>query len=166
MGYQRRVHGEFPSKPSADNMFKVALASALVAVSFAAGPPAYGAPPPVLYKEEKLPPQPFAYEYGVNDDYSKANFKKTETQDANGVVAGSRQPSTPPTTSTALSLRSATRAPLSTLLSLLRDTVTLLPLLPMPLLPQCTSLLLKSNGANIQTLRNQIIPSSPPHPRP
>merc|ERR1719209_1390344 len=26
----------------------------------------------------------------------------------------------------------------------------------MPLLPQCTSLLLKSNGANIQTLRNQI----------
>merc|ERR1711981_301631 len=90
MGYQRRVHGEFPSKPSADNMFKVALASALVAVSFAAGPPAYGAPPPVVYKEaEKLPPQPFAYEYGVNDDYSKANFKKTETQDANGVVAGS-----------------------------------------------------------------------------
>merc|ERR1712088_249022 len=82
------------------------------------------------------------------------------------LTAGSRQPSTPPTTSTALSLRSATRAPLSTLLSLLMDTVTLLPLLPMPLLPQCTSLLLKSNGANIQTLRNQIIPSSPPHPRP
>ena len=25
-------------------------------------------------------PQPYAYEYGVNDDYSKANFKKTETQ--------------------------------------------------------------------------------------
>merc|ERR1711899_261474 len=49
----------------------------------------YGAPPPAVYKEEKLPPQPFAYEYGVNDDYSKANFKKTETQDANGVVAGS-----------------------------------------------------------------------------
>ena len=60
-----------------------------MAVSFAAGPPAYGAPPPAVYKEEKLPPQPFAYEYGVNDDYSKANFKKTETQDANGVVAGS-----------------------------------------------------------------------------
>ena len=68
---------------------QVAIASALVAVSFAAGPPAYGAPPPAVYKEEKLPPQPFAYEYGVNDDYSKANFKKTETQDANGVVAGS-----------------------------------------------------------------------------
>merc|ERR1712119_264944 len=68
--------------------------------------------------------------------------------------------------STASSLRSATRAPLSTPLSPLRDTVTLLPLLPTPLLPLCTSLLLKSNGANIQTLRNQIIPSFLPHPRP
>ena len=52
-----------------------------------AGPPAYGAPAP--YVEEKLPPQPYAYEYGVADDYSKANFKKTETQDAGGNVAGS-----------------------------------------------------------------------------
>ena len=55
-------------------------------MAFAAGPPAYG--PPVVH-EEKLPPQPFAYEYGVNDDYSKANFKKTETQDAQGNVQGS-----------------------------------------------------------------------------
>merc|ERR1712209_359934 len=68
-------------------MFKIFVASALVATAFAAGPPAYGAPAP--YVEEKLPPQPYAYEYGVADDYSKANFKKTETQDANGVVAGS-----------------------------------------------------------------------------
>ena len=44
---------------------------------------------PAPYKEEKLPPQPFAYEYGVADDYSKANFKKAETQDAYGNVAGS-----------------------------------------------------------------------------
>merc|ERR1719385_537280 len=69
-------------------MYKLVIASALLAVAFAAGPPAYG--PPAPYKpEEKLPPQPFAYEYGVNDDYSKANFKKTETQDAQGNVAGS-----------------------------------------------------------------------------
>merc|ERR1719400_992876 len=68
-------------------MFKIFVASALVATAFAAGPPAYGAPAP--YAPEKLPPQPFAYEYGVADDYSKANFKKTETQDANGLVAGS-----------------------------------------------------------------------------
>jgi len=57
-------------------MYKFVLASALLAVAFAAGPPAYG--PPAPYQEEKLAPQPFAYEYGVNDDYSKANFKKTE----------------------------------------------------------------------------------------
>merc|ERR1711936_282245 len=70
-----------------DKMFKIIVASALVATAFAAGPPAYGAPAP--YAPEKLPPQPYAYEYGVADDYSKANFKKTETQDANGLVAGS-----------------------------------------------------------------------------
>merc|ERR1711923_331734 len=68
-------------------MFKIFVASALVATAFAAGPPAYGAPAP--YVEEKLPPQPYAYEYGVADDYSKANFKKSETQDGNGVVSGS-----------------------------------------------------------------------------
>ena len=65
---------------------QLVIASVLLAAAYASGPP-YGAPAP--YAEEKLPPQPFAYEYGVNDDYSKANFKKTETQDANGVVQGS-----------------------------------------------------------------------------
>merc|ERR1711922_15682 len=64
------------------------------AVVVADGPPAYGAPPayhpaPAYKPVEKLPPQPYAYEYGVADDYSKANFKKTETQDAEGKVAGS-----------------------------------------------------------------------------
>jgi len=69
--------------------FQVLLCSTLFAVSMAnpAGPPAYGAPAP--YVEEKLPPQPYAYEYGVADDYSKANFRKTETQDAAGNVGGS-----------------------------------------------------------------------------
>merc|ERR1712072_1314400 len=75
-------------------MGKVILASALVALAAADSPaPAYAPAPayhkPAPYKEEKLPPQPFAYEYGVADDYSKANFKKTETQDAAGVVTGS-----------------------------------------------------------------------------
>ena len=51
-------------------------------------PPAYKAPL-VKFVEEKLPPQPYAYEYGVADDYSKANFRKTETQDAAGNVGGS-----------------------------------------------------------------------------
>merc|ERR1711921_19819 len=75
-------------------MFQIILASTFVAVSLADSPPAYAAPAPykpapVAYKEEVLPPQPFAYEYGVNDDYSKSNFKKSETQDAEGVVSGS-----------------------------------------------------------------------------
>ena len=52
-------------------------------------PVPYHAPAPHYKPVEKLPPQPYAYEYGVADDYSKANFKKTETQDSNGVVAGS-----------------------------------------------------------------------------
>merc|ERR1712128_276467 len=68
------------------NMYKL-LALTLVASASAAGPPAYGAPAP--YVPVKLPPQPYAYEYGVADDYSKANFKKTESQDEYGNVLGS-----------------------------------------------------------------------------
>merc|ERR1719266_2208069 len=85
-------------------MYKLLIFSAVVAAAFADGPhpppppphrppppahpPAYGPPPPA-YHPEKLPPQPFAYEYGVKDDYSKADFHKTETQNADGVVSGS-----------------------------------------------------------------------------
>merc|ERR1712117_484913 len=75
------------------NMYKLVILSCAAALASAAGPPAYGAPAPYhpapVYKEEKIPPQPFAYEYGVADDYSKANFKKSETQDAEGKVSGS-----------------------------------------------------------------------------
>merc|ERR1712106_292487 len=79
-------------------MYKFLTAVAFLAAVSADSPPAYGAPAPyhpapaykpAPYKEEKLLPQPFAYEYGVADDYSKANFKKSETQDAEGKVAGS-----------------------------------------------------------------------------
>merc|ERR1719476_615747 len=74
-------------------MYKFLIFSVVVAAAMAAGPPAHGPPPPAYhpapYKEEKVAPQPYAYEYGVADDYSKANFKKTETQDAYGNVAGS-----------------------------------------------------------------------------
>merc|ERR1712127_422744 len=65
-----------------DIMFKLLSAVALVAIASSQYAPA-------SYKEEKLSPQPYAYEYGVADDYSKANFKKTETQDAYGNVGGS-----------------------------------------------------------------------------
>ena len=43
---------------------------------------AYGVPQGG-YAVEKLPPKPFNYQYGVSDDYSKANFRKTESQYAN-----------------------------------------------------------------------------------
>jgi len=87
-------------------MFKAIVGAALVAAAGAipAGPPPapyhapapapYHAPAPAYhkpapYKEEKLPPQPFAYEYGVKDGYSGADFAKNENQDASGNVAGS-----------------------------------------------------------------------------
>merc|ERR1719356_682137 len=44
-------------------------------------------PPPAPYHEEKIPPQPFAYEYGGADEYGR-HFAKTETQDEHGVVQG------------------------------------------------------------------------------
>ena len=70
---------------------QVVIISALVAVTVAApaGPPAPYGPPPAKYAPEKLPPQPFAYQYGVHDDYSGASFEKNENQDASGNLAGS-----------------------------------------------------------------------------
>merc|ERR1712106_290379 len=65
-------------------MFKLLTAATLLAVAAA-----QYAPAPAYHPVEKLAPQPYAYEYGVADDYSKANFKKAETQDAGGNVAGS-----------------------------------------------------------------------------
>merc|ERR1712226_351729 len=44
-------------------------------------------PAPAPYHEEKLPPQPFAYEYGGADEYGR-HFAKTESQDEYGVVKG------------------------------------------------------------------------------
>merc|ERR1719245_80363 len=65
------------------------LTSALAAVVPVA--PGYAPAPapyhPAPYHEEKLPPQPFAYEYGGADEYGR-HFAKTETQDEYGVVQG------------------------------------------------------------------------------
>ena len=36
----------------------------------------------LIYKEKNLSTQPFTHEYGMVDDYSKNNFKKTKTQDS------------------------------------------------------------------------------------
>merc|ERR1719333_1474168 len=71
------------------------------AVPYGSSPPSYAerAEPPRSYKvksayqeeeeEEKFEPQPYKYEYGVQDDYSKAAFAKSETQNEVGAVTGS-----------------------------------------------------------------------------
>merc|ERR1712130_1056009 len=48
-------------------------------------------PKPIYLEEEEeyLPPQPYTYEYGVQDDYSKAAFAKSESQNEVGAVTGS-----------------------------------------------------------------------------
>lgn len=52
--------------------------------------PGYGPPRPAYGAvEEVLPPQPFAYQYGVRDGLSGNDFDKTEVQDAGGNVEGS-----------------------------------------------------------------------------
>ena len=73
------------------------------AVPYGPSPPSYGARPEparaykvqsayqeeVEEEEEKFDPQPYKYEYGVQDDYSKAAFAKSETQNEVGAVTGS-----------------------------------------------------------------------------
>ncbi len=39
--------------------------------------------PQGAYKEVKEIPKPYTYQYAVADDYSKANFQKSESQDSN-----------------------------------------------------------------------------------
>ena len=67
-------------------LFQFLLAASILATASAATTPLY-ATQAATYK--KFPPKPFAYEYVVADDYSKNNYKKTETQDAEGKVEGS-----------------------------------------------------------------------------
>lgn len=68
--------------------FQFVVFSALVAsaLSAPAGPPAPYHPAPHHDPYGKIPPRPFAYAYGVSDEYSGTNFDKKETQDANGRV--------------------------------------------------------------------------------
>merc|ERR1719232_2143680 len=59
---------------------------------YAAPPPerSYQPEPHYIEKEEGVfEPQPYKYEYGVQDDYSKAAFAKSESQNEVGAVTGS-----------------------------------------------------------------------------
>merc|ERR1712088_688171 len=89
-------------------MLRIAAFAALVAVAVAmpagppAGPPApyhpapapYHAPAPHHAPVYDETPKPYAFEYGVADDYSGANFKAAETADGKAVT-GSYQVNLP-----------------------------------------------------------------------
>ena len=67
------------------------VAAAFAAVALADRPVAPPPPPrrPVYREPEyKQHPQPYAYQYGVQDQYSGASFDKTEKQDENGNLQG------------------------------------------------------------------------------
>merc|ERR1711913_17665 len=51
--------------------------------------PAPYKPAPVYEEEEDYAPQPYKYEYGVQDDYTNAAFAKSESQNEVGTVTGS-----------------------------------------------------------------------------
>ena len=55
---------------------KVFILCAIVTISVAQKPGPYR-------DLEEGPPKPYNYQYGVADEYSKANFQKTEAQDGN-----------------------------------------------------------------------------------
>ena len=70
-------------------MFKYAVACALAAVAFADNAPVYHpAPAPYHAPVVDVAPKPYAFQYGVADDYSGAKFSASETSDAK-VVSGS-----------------------------------------------------------------------------
>merc|ERR1712215_13432 len=63
------------------------LSLALVATATAA--PQYAAKPVGYANPDLAEPSPYTYQYAVSDDYSKANFQQSESNDGNGVVQGS-----------------------------------------------------------------------------
>ena len=79
-------------------MLRLAAFAALLAIAAAlpAAPAPYHAPAPAYapapYKEEA--PKPYAFQYGVADDYSGANFNAQETADGKA-VSGSYQVALP-----------------------------------------------------------------------
>nr|ACO12337.1 Cuticle protein 7 [Lepeophtheirus salmonis] len=70
-------------------MYKLLIVFAVLSVAIADKPYA------PTYKEPELPPQPFAYQYGVKDDYTGTNFDKNEEQDAYGNLKGSYRANLP-----------------------------------------------------------------------
>merc|ERR1712088_1149816 len=77
------------------NAFVTLFALFGAAAAMPAAPAPYHAPAPAPYHapvhhEKEYAPAPFAFQYGVADDYSKANFNAQETSDGK-VTSGSYQ---------------------------------------------------------------------------
>merc|ERR1711983_307820 len=80
--------GQFQKSSHTVNM-QAFITLALVAAASAA--PQYAAAPVVhaVAAPDLAEPSPYTYTYAVADDYSKANFQQSESNDGNGVVSGS-----------------------------------------------------------------------------
>ena len=72
-------------------MLSILLSLTLASSVLSDSPPSYGSPPsyaPAPTYVEKEEPHPYSYQYGVQDDYSGANFAANENSDTK-VVTGS-----------------------------------------------------------------------------
>merc|ERR1712168_850242 len=75
------------AKPYPFNMIRGVVASALVAAAMAANPaPYHPAPAPYHPAPYDETPKPYAFEYGVSDSYSGANFNAHEAADGKAVT--------------------------------------------------------------------------------
>merc|ERR1712001_354361 len=88
MGYQRSTWGQSHKTIHTLNM-QAFITLAMVAASSAA--PQYAAAPVVhaVAAPDLAEPPPHTYTYAVADDYSKANFQQSESNDGSGAVTGS-----------------------------------------------------------------------------
>merc|ERR1712001_515469 len=88
MGYQRSTWGQSHKTIHTLNM-QAFITLAMVAAASAA--PQYAAAPVVhaVAAPDLAEPSPYTYTYAVADDYSKANFQQSESNDGTGAVTGS-----------------------------------------------------------------------------
>ena len=92
MQVEKKKNFSTPIKGHILTHFQAFTTLALVAVASAA--PQYH-PAPVVHAvagyaaPDLAEPSPYTYTYAVADDYSKANFQQSESNDGTGVVTGS-----------------------------------------------------------------------------
>merc|ERR1712025_44947 len=120
--------GSFQKSSHTVNM-QAFITLALVAAASAA--PQYAAAPVVhaVAAPDLAEPSPYTYTYAVADDYSKANFQQSESNDGTGAVTGSYSVNLPTAGS-----RPSPTTPTTSLATLLRSPTPVRPSIPLPLL--------------------------------